>query len=38
MVILKLFFKDATDLDDVYENIKKCSINKEYKILIALMI
>ena len=34
----KAFIEDATDLDDVYENIEKYSLNKEYKILIVSMI
>ena len=34
----KAFIEDATDLDDIYENIEKYNLNKEYKILIVLMI
>ena len=31
----KAFIEYSNDMDDIYENIDKCNLNKEYKICIA---
>ena len=31
----KAFIECSNDMDDIYENIDKCNLNKEYKICIA---
>ena len=31
----KAFIQYSNDMDDIYENIDKCNLNKEYKICIA---